>query len=83
MHDDSDSSLFGDELLGEIIVSTETAKKQAEEYGIAEEEELARLAIHGLLHLLGFDHETSEEEEKIMFEKQDAYLNGFLKSYSH
>ncbi len=71
------------EILGDIIISTEQVKKQAREYGVTEEEELARLAIHGLLHLLGFDHERSAEDEMTMLERQDAYLDRFLKSYSH
>lgn len=50
--------------LGEIIISTDTAKKQAEEYNKTIEYELAFLISHGILHLLGFDHET---EEKLTF----------------
>lgn len=50
--------------LGEIIVSTDTAKKQAEEYEKTFEQEMAFLISHGILHLLGFDHET---EEKLVF----------------
>ncbi|MGC8765910.1 MAG: rRNA maturation RNase YbeY [Brevinematia bacterium] len=65
--------------LGDIVISVEKAKEQAREYGVSESEELARLAIHGVLHLLGFDHEKSEEEEKKMFEIQDKYLESFLK----
>ncbi|MGA2141011.1 MAG: rRNA maturation RNase YbeY [Brevinematales bacterium] len=71
------------EILGDIIISTERSEKQAVEYGVTAEEELARLAIHGMLHLLGFDHEKSDEDEKIMFEEQDKYLDKFLQSYSH
>ncbi len=69
--------------LGDIIISAEKALEQAREYGVTEEEELVRLAVHGILHLLGFDHEKSKEEEKKMFKKQDEYLNEFLKKYSH
>lgn len=70
-------------MLGDIIISTEHSEKQAAEFGVTPEEELARLAIHGMLHLLGFDHERSDEDEKIMFARQDNYLDKFLKSYSH
>ena len=49
--------------LGDIVVSIETTRRQAEEYGHSFERELAFLLTHGLLHLLGFDHETPEDEE--------------------
>ncbi|MCX7820543.1 MAG: rRNA maturation RNase YbeY [Brevinematales bacterium] len=65
--------------LGDIIISVDTMKRQAKEFEITEEEELARLSIHGILHLLGFDHERSEEDERIMFEIQDKYLERFIK----
>ncbi len=64
--------------LGDIIISIDTMKKQAEEFKTTEEEEFARLVIHGVLHLLGFDHEISEEEEIKMFELQDRYLDDYL-----
>jgi probable rRNA maturation factor len=51
-------------LLGDIVISLETAQRQAEEYGWSLEEELERLILHGLVHLLGFDHETSEYAEE-------------------
>ena len=53
-------------MLGDIVISIETAQKQATEYGHSVERELTFLAVHGLLHLLGHDHEKSEEAEKIM-----------------
>lgn len=51
--------------LGEIIVSYPQAAEQAREQGISHERELALLIIHGILHLLGYDHEESEEENKM------------------
>ncbi len=65
--------------LGDIIISVDTMEREAKEFETSEEEELARLSIHGILHLLGFDHERSKEDEKIMFEIQDNYLDEFLK----
>lgn len=59
--------------LGEIIVSMDTAHVQAEEYGHSFERELAFLVVHGMLHVLGFDHE-SKEEEKDMFGRQRKIL---------
>ena len=60
-------------VLGDIIISTEKAYAQAEEYGHSAEREFAFLAAHSTLHLLGYDHMT-EEEEKVMFEKQELSL---------
>ncbi len=65
------------EHLGEIVICPEVVKKQATEYGVPFQEELLRMYIHGILHLLGYDHEVSPEEEKRMMEKQEAYLSHF------
>lgn len=51
-------------LLGDIVISVDTAKRQAEEYGMPLEEEIKRLIVHGLVHLLGFDHERSRRDEE-------------------
>ncbi len=59
--------------LGEIIVSIDTAYVQAEEYGHSFDRELAFLVVHGMLHVLGFDHE-SKEDEKDMFGRQRKIL---------
>lgn len=61
-------------MLGDIVISLETAKKQAAENTIDIKREFAFLYIHGLLHLLGFDHETSPEDEEEMFDLQEAIL---------
>ena len=55
-------------VLGDIIISVETARAQAEEVGHSLEDELRVLLAHGFAHLLGFDHELGEEEEKDMQE---------------
>lgn len=63
-------------VLGDIIISIPKAKEQAEEYGHSFIRELGFLAVHGFLHLLGYDHGT-KEEEKEMFNKQEDILDEF------
>ena len=62
-------------LLGDIYICKEIALSQKEEYGHSLRRELAFLFTHGLLHLFGYDHVNSDEEEKIMFTLQDEILN--------
>lgn len=62
-------------LLGEIYICIPRMKQQAIEYQHSEKRELSFLAVHGLLHLLGYDH-MNKEEEKVMFELQELILNG-------
>ena len=59
--------------LGDIYISIDKAKEQAKEYGHPLERELSFLFVHGLLHLLGYDHMT-KEQETIMFKLQDEIL---------
>jgi probable rRNA maturation factor len=61
--------------MGDIVISAETAARQADEYGHSFERELAFLTVHGVLHLLGLDHEASPRDEKIMEEIQDKILS--------
>ncbi|MBM7649999.1 putative rRNA maturation factor [Bacillus ectoiniformans] len=63
-------------VLGDIIISVPRAREQAEEYGHSFERELGFLAVHGMLHLFGYDHMT-EEEEQVMFTKQKEILNEY------
>jgi probable rRNA maturation factor len=65
----------GDNELGEIYISAETALRQADEFGITLEFELRRLVVHGVLHLMGFDHERSAKDRVIMRKKEDVILS--------
>lgn len=65
---------FQDDLLGDIVISIERARSQAIEYGHTFEREFLYLAIHGTLHLLGYDHET-EEEQANMRNKEEEVLD--------
>ena len=60
--------------LGDIVISLEKAEAQSIEYGHSFDREVAFLCVHSVLHLLGYDHELGEEEEKEMFAKQEAIL---------
>ncbi len=62
-------------MLGDIVISLERAVLQAEEYGHSLEREAAFLAVHSVLHLLGFDHEVDEEDEIYMKESAEEILS--------
>ena len=59
---------LGDRILGDIVISVETAKRQAREAGLETSREVASLLIHGLLHLLGYDHNRADQAAE-MFAK--------------
>ena len=61
-------------MLGDVVISLETAVKQAQNYGHSLEREVGFLTVHSMLHLLGYDHETSLLDQRIMREKEESVL---------
>jgi probable rRNA maturation factor len=60
--------------LGEIVICPKVVKDNAKKYGVLAKKEILKVFIHGILHLLDYDHEKSEKEAQIMEKKQDLYL---------
>ena len=78
MSEDGDCDInMGNEaiILGDIVISLERAHEQAKELGHSYTREVAFLTVHSVLHLLGYDHVTSEEDERVMCDKQSAVLD--------
>lgn len=74
--EDNEEMMYNDiRVLGDIYICIPQMKRQAINYGHSEKRELSFLAVHGLLHLLGYDHMT-KEEEKEMFGLQELILDG-------
>ena len=65
----------GNIILGDIVICAKRAKEQAEEYGHSFEREVAFLTVHSMLHLLGYDHEHSDDWEQAMFKRQEEILD--------
>jgi probable rRNA maturation factor len=63
-------------LLGDIVISLETATRQAEDFGHSLERELAYLTVHGMLHLVGYDHE--DEDQKLIMRRQEEDILAVL-----
>lgn len=76
-YEDNQKVEFDIRFLGEVFVSIPKMKEQAKAYGHSEIRELSFLVVHGILHLLGYDHTKGKTEEKVMFERQELILNEF------
>lgn len=76
--EDDDTMVLPDDVrvLGDIYISIDKARSQAEEYGHSFLREICFLAVHGFYHLLGYDHMTPEDE-KVMFGKQEEVLSAY------
>jgi len=72
----------GEVLEGEIYVCVETAEKQARDYGIPLKEELARLIVHGMLHLIGYDDRQLKNKQN-MLKRGDFYVKNYLNGSVH
>ncbi len=57
------------DLLGDVVISTDTAAREAQVASMSMERRFNELLVHGILHLMGYDHETSEKDARIMEEK--------------
>jgi len=66
-------------LLGDVVISADTAMREAEEEGITLGERIAFLLLHGILHVMGYDHERSGEAEARRMERQQRKLFAMLK----
>ena len=61
--------------LGDVVINVQQAQRQANEGQIDLYEEINHLLVHGILHLLGYDHEKSEQDYNLMIDKQNEILN--------
>jgi len=65
-------AVFEDEMLGDIVISAQRAREQAEEYGHSFEREIVYLAVHGTLHLLGYDHEEEQDKQEMRSKEEEV-----------
>lgn len=81
--DDFVQGMSEEQLLGDIAISLPTAMRQAEEAGHPLDSELAHLLTHGILHLCGYDHVNSPEEEARMRAREEDYLGDLRLVHKH
>ena len=81
LDEDEDVDFLNNEEMGDIFISLDTMRRNAEEFGVREEDELSRLLLHGILHLRGLDHKTNDfEKEEMLKEQEDVLAKLSLKS---
>lgn len=71
-------SFQNEEPLGDLVLCPEVLERQAVEHQLSVNQELGYMVIHGILHLLGFDHEKTKKEARVMFQLQDAVFQRLL-----
>ena len=76
---EGDDMIFSEIEIGDVIISIPVMKKQAVEFKVTQEQEFFHLLTHGILHLTGFDHEVSDEEERIMEELEQMLIKKIYK----
>lgn len=72
---------LGDDSLGELVICPQVLRRQSVSTGLSFRLELGFMIIHGCLHLLGYDHETSKKDEKIMFALQDRLFASLSETF--
>jgi probable rRNA maturation factor len=77
MHEGEFSGLHPN-LLGDLVISVETAKRQSNQFGLGDGETVALLMIHGILHLVGYEHEGARSQARKMAAKQKELLRNIL-----
>lgn len=76
---EGDGMVVNSHALGDVIISADTARREAEDAGLEPFERTSFLLLHGILHLCGYDHERSGEQEALRMEKKEAELFESLK----
>jgi len=72
----------GDPPMGDIYIGFDQAKRQARDEGVSSDEELVRLAVHGTLHVLGYDHpESPDRHESVMYRRQEEIVGKIMKGH--
>ena len=72
--EEEDVDFLNNEEMGDIFISLDTMRRNAEEFGVKNEEELSRLLLHGILHLRGLDHKSNDFEKEEMLKEQEEVL---------
>lgn len=72
--EEDDVDFLNNEEMGDIFISLDTMRRNAEEFGVKNEEELSRLLVHGILHLRGLDHKTNDFAKEEMLKEQEEVL---------
>ena len=72
--EEDEVDFLNNEEMGDIFISLDTMRRNAEEFGVKNEEELSRLLLHGILHLRGLDHKTNDFEKEEMLKEQEEVL---------
>ena len=72
--EEDDVDFLNNEEMGDIFISLDTMRRNAEEFGVKNEEELSRLLLHGILHLRGLDHKTNDFAKEEMLKEQEEVL---------